>query len=143
MSFLADDSPIMNKTCDLCGLITEDAEFADIQKDVEAFFADDSARENFLKIQEWGEELNQKQRAGLALDDKEVSEFEAARTGLLENPLASNFISAQQTLQTLQGMIGKYIAMTMELGRVPTKDDLAAQNSGCCGGGGGGGCGCG
>ncbi|RYD26771.1 MAG: YlbF family regulator, partial [Verrucomicrobiaceae bacterium] len=35
------------------------------------------------------------------------------------------------------------VGATIELGRVPTADDLASQGGGgCCGGGGGGGCGC-
>ena len=41
-------------------------------------------------------------------------------------------------LQSVQMVIGKYVGMTLELGRVPAGEDLALQD-GCCGGGG---CGC-
>lgn len=142
MSFLEDSSPIMEKTRELCAMIAEDSEFNGLQKDVEAFFADDTARDSFRKVQEWGDELNQKQQAGLELSETEIKEFEAARGALFENPVATNFLNAQQGLQALQGSIGKYVGMTLELGRVPTTEDFAAQNEGCCGGGGGGGCGC-
>ncbi|MFC0018144.1 YlbF family regulator [Roseibacillus persicicus] len=142
MSFLEDSSPIMEKTRELCALIAEDAEFGSLQKDVEAFFADDTARDSFRKVQEWGDELNQKQQAGLELSETEIKEFETARGALFENPVATNFLNAQQGLQALQGSIGKYVGMTLELGRVPTAEDMAAQNEGCCGGSGGGGCGC-
>ena len=139
MSFLEDSSPIMEKTRDLCATIVADAEFGSLQKNVEAFFADDAARDGFRKVQEWGDELNQKQQAGLELVPTEIKEFETARNTLFKNPVATNFLEAQQTLQTLQQSIGKYVGMTLELGRVPTSEDFASQDDGCCGGGGGGG----
>ncbi len=139
MSFLEDNSPIMEKTRELCAAIAEDSEFGALQKNVEAFFADDTARDSFRKVQEWGDELNHKQQSGLQLDESEVKDFEKAREALFKNPVATGFLDAQQTLQTLQQSIGKHVGMTMELGRVPTNEDFAAQDEGCCGGGGGGG----
>lgn len=142
MSFLEDSSAVMEKTRDLCATIAADEEFGALQKNVAAFFADDSARDSFRKVQEWGDELNQKQQAGLQLTETEIQDFETAREALFKNPVATSFLDAQQSLQTLQQTIGKYVGMTLELGRVPTGEDFAAQESGCCGGGGGGGCGC-
>ena len=142
MNILEDSSPVMDKTRELCAAIVGDAEFGALQKDIEAFFADDTARDGFRKVQEWGDDLNQKQQAGLELGETEIKEFETAREALFQNPIATGFLNAQQTLQTLQGSIGKYVGMTLELGRVPTTEDFAAQNEGCCGGSGGGGCGC-
>lgn len=139
MNILEDNSPVMEKTRELCAAIAGDAEFGALQKDVEAFFANDAARDGFRKVQEWGDELNQKQQAGLELGEAEVKEFETAREELFQNPVATSFLNAQQSLQTLQGSIGKYVGMTLELGRVPTAEDFAAQDEGCCGGGGGGG----
>ncbi|MBK1832856.1 YlbF family regulator [Roseibacillus ishigakijimensis] len=144
MSILEDNSPVMEKTRELCALIAENDEFASLQKDVETFFADDTARDSFRRVQEWGDELHQKQQAGLELSDSEIKDFESARGALFENPVATNFLNAQQTLQALQGSVSKYVGMTLELGRVPSAEDFAAQDGGgCCGGGGGGGCGCG
>ena len=142
MKILEDSSTVMEKTRELCNTIVGDAEFDILQKDVAAFFSDDEARDGFRKVQEWGDELNQKQQAGLQLTDTEIKEFEVARETLFKNPVATSFLEAQQSLQTLQASIGKYVGMTLELGRVPTSEDFAAQNEGCCGGGGGGGCGC-
>lgn len=137
MKILEDSSPVMEKTRELCAAIAGDAEFSALQKDVEAFFADDTARDGFRKVQEWGDELNKKQQSGLQLGETEIKEFEAAREALFQNPIATSFLNAQQSLQTLQGSIGKYVGMTLELGRVPTGEDFAAQDEGCCGGGGG------
>ncbi|MDP0492550.1 MAG: YlbF family regulator [Verrucomicrobiota bacterium JB023] len=144
MSFFEDDSTVMVKTRELCEAIAADGEFGELQKDVQVFLNDDSARESFRRIQEWGDDLHQRQGAGLALPEEEVKEFESAREELFSNPVATNFLQAQQTLQALQGAVGRYVGMTLELGRVPTGEDMAAaQGDGCCGGGGGGGCGCG
>ena len=142
MSFLEENSPVMEKTRELCSVIADNEEFQALQKSVEAFFADDAAREGFRKVQEWGDELTQKQSAGLELSDTEIQGFEADRAALFENPVAKNFLDAQQGLQGLQSVVGKYVGLTLELGRVPTSEDFAQQDSGCCGGSGGGGCGC-
>lgn len=142
MNILEDSSAVMDKTRELCSAIVDDSDFGTLQKDVEAFFANDEARDGFRKVQEWGDELNQKQQAGLELADAEIKDFETARESLFANPVAANFLNAQQTLQAVQQSIGQYVGMTLELGRVPTTEDFAAQNDGCCGGGGGGGCGC-
>ncbi|MEM9080435.1 MAG: YlbF family regulator [Verrucomicrobiota bacterium] len=142
MSFLEDNSAVMVKTRELCETIVSDGEFGQLQKKVEAFFGNDEAREMLKRVQDWGQELGQKQGAGLQLSETEVEQFEAARTELLENEVASQFMDAQQALQTLQTVVGRYVGLTMELGRMPTAEDFAAAEEGCCGGGGGGGCGC-
>lgn len=141
MSLLADDSAVMTKTRELCAAIAGDAEFTKLQEDVERFLNDDSARMMYQSVHERGEELHQKQHAGIKLGAAEINEFEAARDSLMQNEVARSFMSAQGTLETLQRSINKYIGMTMELGRVPTAEDFAEMDSGCCGGGGGG-CGC-
>jgi cell fate (sporulation/competence/biofilm development) regulator YlbF (YheA/YmcA/DUF963 family) len=146
MSILENNSAVMEKTRELCSTMVNDDEFLSMQKDVERFFADDSARDSFRRVQEWGEELTRKQEAGLQLPEDEIKDFEAARGALFENEVATGFLNAQQSLQSLQGVIGKYVGMTLELGRVPTEDDLVEQaEGGCCGGSDGsegGGCGC-
>ena len=49
-------------------------------------------------------------------------------------------MDAQRTLEGIQKQIGSYVSMTLELGRVPTDEEIEESNSGgCCGGGGGGG----
>ena len=80
----------------------------------------------------------------MELSESEISEFEQAREQLLQNSTVTDFMAAQKELQEIQNTIGKMVGMTLELGRVPTAEDIEAASSGggCCGGGGGGGCGC-
>ena len=47
-------------------------------------------------------------------------------------------IEAQQNLHEVQETVNQYISKTLELGRVPSDEEM----EGCCGGGGGHSCGC-
>lgn len=143
MSILAEDSAVIVKTKELCAQIASDPSFLKLQADVERFLADDSARLQYQSVHERGEELHHKQHAGVELGASEIREFESARDALFENEIARDFLSAQRELETLQKQIGKYVGGTIELGRVPTSDELAEKSGGCCGGGGGGGGCCG
>ena len=143
MSIVAEDSPVIEKTKELCAQIVSDPSFLKLQANVERFLSDDAARLQYQSVHEKGEELHHKQHAGVELGATEIREFESAREALFDNAVARDFLSAQRDLETLQKEISKYVGATIELGRVPTADDLAQSGGGgCCGGGGGGGCGC-
>jgi cell fate (sporulation/competence/biofilm development) regulator YlbF (YheA/YmcA/DUF963 family) len=142
MSIIAEDSAVIVKTRELCAQIASDPLFLKLQENVERFLNDDAARLQYQSVHERGEELHQKQHAGMQLGAAEIREFEAARDALLDNDVAREFLEAQQQLERLQKEIGKYVGLTLELGRVPTSEDLEEASGGGCCGGGGGGCGC-
>ena len=139
MTMLADDSLVMGKTKELCAAIADDPEYRSMMEKVERFMEDDAAKLQFQSVQERSQELGQKQQSGLELSVGEVEDFEAAREALMSNAVAREFMDAQQSLQSVQSAIGKYVGITLELGRVPAEEDLADQE-GCCNEGG---CGCG
>ena len=136
---LADDSLVISKTKELCAAIADDPEYRSMMKKVECFMEDDAAKLQFQSVQERSQELGQKQQSGLELSVGEVEDFENAREALMSNTVAREFMDAQQSLQSVQSAIGKYVGITLELGRVPAEEDLADQG-GCCNEGG---CGCG
>ncbi len=140
MSITSTESPIIAKTRELCAQIADDATFLQLQSRVERFLNDDSARLQYQSVHERGEELHQKQHAGIELGAAEIRDFEAAREALIQNEVDTGFIDAQMQLEKLQKDIGKYVGMTLELGRVPTEEEIeeASGGGGCCGGG----CGC-
>lgn len=142
MSIVAEDSAVIVKTRELCAHIASDPVFLQLQESVERFLNDDAARLQYQSVHERGEELHQKQHAGIQLGAAEIREFEAAREALFDNEIAREFFVAREQLEKLQKQIGKYVGMTLELGRVPTADELAESGGGGCCGGGGGGCGC-
>ena len=142
MSIASYDSTLISKTRELCSQIVSDPIYLKLQEKVEQFLNDDAARLQYQSVHERGEELHQKQHAGIQLGAQEIREFESAREALFANEIATNFIEAQRELEQLQKLIGRYVGMTLELGRVPNVEDLEESSSGCCGGGdtGGGGC---
>ena len=141
MSIASYDSTLIAKTRELCSQIVSDPTYLQLQDKVERFLNDDAARLQYQSVHERGEELHHKQHAGIQLGAQEIREFESAREALFANEIATNFIEAQRELEQLQKIIGRYVGMTLELGRVPSAEDLEESSSGCCGGGGGG-CGC-
>ena len=142
MSAIAESNTLLEKTRELCESIVDDDNFKKLQKDVEAFLNNDEAKLSYQSVHQRGEELHQKQASGVELSKTEIKEFEEARAGLLDNELVTNFLTAKQQLEGLQRMIGQHVGMTMEMGRVPTEEEIAHEmgGGGCCGGGGGEGC---
>jgi cell fate (sporulation/competence/biofilm development) regulator YlbF (YheA/YmcA/DUF963 family) len=123
----ATDNAVLEKTRELCQTILTQPEFRDVRQNVEAFLNNDSAKTQYL---------HHKQHEGVPLSPEEVNDYEKLRTAFLANPIARNFLDAQEKMQEVQQTIGKYVSKTLELGRVPTEEDL---DSGGCGSG----CGCG
>ena len=142
MSIASHDSTLISKTRDLCSEIISDPTYLKLLEKVERFLNNDAARLQYQSVHERGEELHHKQHAGIELGAQEIREFESAREALFANEIATSFIEAQRELEQLQKVIGRYVGMTLELGRVPSAEDIEAASSGCCGGGGSGGCGC-
>ncbi len=131
MSMILEETGIAAKTEELCAAIVAQESFVKLQSQVEKFLSDDEARLQYQSVHESGEALNNKQRSGVELSEGEISEFEQAREQLLKNTVVTDFMSAQKELQEIQKGIGQMVSMTLELGRVPTEDDIASAGGGC------------
>ena len=125
----------MAKTRELCETILSEPGVASIRQRVDKFMADDKARGQYESVMTKGQALHEKQHKSLPLSGEEISDFEREREALLANPVSRGFLDAQEELHQLQESIQQYVAKTLELGRVPTADDL---EGGSCGHG----CGC-
>ena len=126
---------VQQKTRELCQAIVEQPEFQEMRKQVEAFLSDDTAKTQYQSVMEKGELLQHKQQMGAPLSNDEIMEFEKDRDALMNNPVARGFLDARQQMQKLQDSVGQSVAMTFELGRLPTEEDMGG---GSCGSG----CGC-
>jgi cell fate (sporulation/competence/biofilm development) regulator YlbF (YheA/YmcA/DUF963 family) len=134
MSALAQNETIRRKTLDLCQAILEEPAMQDIRLRIDQFMINDEAKAQYEKVASQGQALQQKQQQSLPLSGEEITAFEADRDKLMDNPVASGFLQAQDDLHHLQKSIQDYVGKTLELGRIPTEDDL----HGSCGHG----CGC-
>lgn len=135
MSIISDNSPVIEKTKELCQQIVDNAEYQTLIKTVESFLNNDEARLLYQTVHERSEELRNKQRSGVELGENEIEGFKQVRDEMEKNELIMNFMGAQDELQLVQSAVSRYVGMTLELGRVPSDEDIAAMESGCCGGG--------
>jgi cell fate (sporulation/competence/biofilm development) regulator YlbF (YheA/YmcA/DUF963 family) len=135
MSTQVADTVITQKTRELCQTIVDQPEFENIRKRIDTFMADEGAKLQYQTVMEKGEMLQHKQQMALPMTAEEISDFEKSRDALVNNPVARDFLDAQQAMQKVQESVGQYVSKTFELGRAPTEEDFS---SGSCGSG----CGC-
>ena len=135
MPTLVQDSPVVQKTKELCQAILNDPDVQVLRQQIDTFMANDQARGQYDALVVKGQMLQQKQQSGLPLKDNEIADFETSREALLGNELARGFLDAQEDMQKMQQSVVQYVSKTFELGRVPEESDM---DSGSCGHG----CGC-
>ncbi len=131
------ESVIVRKTKELCQALLDEPGINSIRERIDAFMDDSQARTQYENLVAKGQALQEKQHNSMPLSGDEISDFEQQRDSLLGNPVARGFLDAQEELQQVQQSIQKYVSKTLELGRMPTEEDL------CGGGSCGHGCGCG
>jgi cell fate (sporulation/competence/biofilm development) regulator YlbF (YheA/YmcA/DUF963 family) len=127
---------IETKTNELCELLLQEIQTGGIRQRIDTFLADSTARGAYESLMSKGQALQEKQHSGAVLEPAEIAAFERDRDALLKNPVASGFLDAQEEMHSLQETVQKRVAKTIELGRLPTADDL--NSGGSCGHG----CGC-
>jgi cell fate (sporulation/competence/biofilm development) regulator YlbF (YheA/YmcA/DUF963 family) len=136
MQATIEETGIIQKTKDLCQTLVEQPEFQQIRRSIDAFMADEQAKNQYQLVMEKGDLLQHRQNSGQPLDNAEITDFETNREVLLNNALARDFLEAQQQMHKIQESVMQYVGKTFELGRVPTTEDFS---SGGCGPS----CGCG
>jgi cell fate (sporulation/competence/biofilm development) regulator YlbF (YheA/YmcA/DUF963 family) len=130
MQATIEDTIVMQKTRDLCQTIVEQPEFLQIRQRIDTFMSDDTAKNQYQQVMERGDALQHKQHSGQPMDNAEIAEFEKSRETLLGNPVAREFLDAQQQMHKIQESVMQYVGKTFELGRVPSAEDFS---SGDCG----------
>ena len=130
---------VETKTRELCEAIIEHLQTGGIKSRIDTFLGDATARGAYENLMSKGQALQEKQHSGQALEPAEISAFESERDALLKNPVATGFLDAQEEMHELQSNVKKTVAKTIELGRIPTAEELSGDG-GCCSSGGG--CGC-
>ena len=108
-----------------------------LRQRIDNFMADEKTRAQYDGLVTKGQSLQEKQQRSEPLTGEEISDFEQHRDSLLKNPVAREFLDAQQELHQVQESVHKYVSKTIELGRLPSDEEL------CSGGCGDHGCGCG
>ena len=132
---MIEQTPVMLKTRELCQAIADQPNMSSIRQRIDSFMGDERTRAQYDGVMTKGQALQQKQQMSLPLTGEEISDFEQHREALLNNPVARGFMDAQEELHQVQESIQQYVIKTLELGRVPSEEEM---DSGSCGHG----CGC-
>src|SRR6266436_6581515 len=135
METTTEESVILAKTKELCQAILDEPNLREVRQRMEAFMGNDEARSLYDGLVTKGQALQQKQQLSLPVSGEEVADFEQHRTALFNNPVARDFLDAQEQFQQVQESVQHYVSKTLELGRLPTDEEM---NGGSCGHG----CGC-
>ena len=135
MALTAEDNSIVEKTRELCQSILDHPDFQSLRRNIDTFMSDESAKQEYQSLVEKSEQLHQKQHQGERLTQEEINAYESHRERVVGNPVAAGFIRAQQEVHEMQESINKYLTKTLELGRVPSSEELGEGNCGS-------GCGC-
>jgi len=135
METIAETSAILNKTKELCQAILDEPNMGSIRRRLDAFMSDDKARSLYDGLVTKGQAIQQKQQLSMPVSGEEVADFEQHRAALFNNPVAQGFLDAQEELHKVQESVQQYVSKTLELGRLPTEDEI---NGDSCGHG----CGC-
>jgi len=129
------ESPIIQKTTELCQAIVAQADFQLLKSKVDAFMSDEMLKFQFQQVNQLGELLEMRQRGGLEIKQEEVAHYETLHQEVFGNPVAQGFIEAQQEMQKLHEAIGRFVNKTFELGRSPQYEDVfdgsCGSNCGC------------
>jgi len=135
MQTLTEETTVLQKTRELCQAILDQPNMQSIRQRIDAFMGDEKARGQYDTLVTRGQALQEKEQMSAPLSREEINEFEKQREAVFNNPVARNFLDAQEELQNVQTTIHQYVNKTLELGRMPTEEDLGG---GSCGHG----CGC-
>ena len=132
-----EETAVMQKTKELCQTILDQPNMRSIRQRIDAFMVDEPTRAQYDSLVGKGQALQQKQQTSQPLSDEEIADFELHRDTLLKNPVARGFLDAQEELHEVKHSVHQYVNKTLELGRLPSEEDL---NGGGCGNHGGHGC---
>jgi cell fate (sporulation/competence/biofilm development) regulator YlbF (YheA/YmcA/DUF963 family) len=135
MQTTIEETPVLQKTRELCQAILDQPNMQSIRQRIDVFMGDEKARGQYDTLVAKGQALQEKEQMSVPLSREEISDFEKQREAVFNNPVARNFLDAQEELHNVQATIHQYVNKTLELGRIPTEEDLS-------GGGCGHGCGC-
>ena len=136
MASTIEETTIAQKTRELCQAILDEPSVKALRQHIDNFMADEQTRAQYDDLIAKGQALQQKQQMSVPLNGEEIADFEKHREELLKNPVARGFLDAQEELHEVQHSIQRLVNKTLELGRMPSEEDL---ESGC----GHGSCGCG
>jgi len=133
MDTKAKESPITQRTLELCQAIVDQSDFQALKQKLDAFLSNELLKFEYQQVNGLGDLLRMKQGQGLELKEEEVTQFETLREKFLNDPVAKGFLDAQEQLQQLHEVVSRFLNKTFELGRRPEYEDVHDGSCSDCG----------
>jgi cell fate (sporulation/competence/biofilm development) regulator YlbF (YheA/YmcA/DUF963 family) len=128
------ESPITQRTLDLCQAIADQEDFKSLKEKLDSFMGNELLKFEYQQLNGLGDLLRMKQGQGMELKPEEVGQFEAMRDKFMNDPVAQGFLQAQEQLQELHEIVSRFLNKTFELGRKPAYEDVhdgSCRDCGC------------
>lgn len=127
-------------TSELAHGFTQSQKVVSAHARIRLFFQSPDATALYRKAEDFGEELRNKQMAGMAPSDEEIAKFNELRQSVVDNDVCRGYLEARMELDELLSTVNQYLCMAINNGTVPTDEEVAEtlqqQMSSCsCGGG--------
>ncbi len=119
---------------ELSGALLADPAFRQLRRMVDAFMADEDAVRQYNSFVDCYESFEAKEQQGLTVSDDEAEQYNKLESDLYGNDLIRKFIYAQNEFQKLQQTAARYLQLTLELDRLPTREEVKHNGSCGCGG---------
>ena len=94
--------PVKNGTDHLCESIVNQDGFKELYSKIDSFITDEKLKYEYSTLNDRGALLQQKQQTGVEITEEEIAEFEKLREEFMANPIATNFLDAQEEVQQVQ-----------------------------------------
>lgn len=106
-----------------CAALAASSQFQKASQEIDAFIADDTARESYLHWTRLEAQLDWRRERGLDLTAGEVHACQSARRTALGNPVVAAYLQANENLLKLKQSTLEWLDKTFELKRAPTAED--------------------
>jgi hypothetical protein len=133
MDTKAKESPITQRTLELCQAIVDQSDFQAVKQKLDTFLSNELLKFEYQQVNSLGDLLRMKQGQGMELKPEEITQFEALREKFLSDPVAQGFLDAQEQLQQLHEVVSRFLNKTFELGRRPEYEDVHDGSCSDCG----------
>jgi cell fate (sporulation/competence/biofilm development) regulator YlbF (YheA/YmcA/DUF963 family) len=130
MQTTSEETALVRKTKELCQVLLDEPNVRSIRQRIDTFMGDESSRAQYDGLVNKGQALQEKQQMSQTLSREEIDDFEQHREALLNNPVARDFLNAQEEMHEVQKSVHQYVRKALELGRVPTEEEVAAGECG-------------
>ena len=131
---------LVKLTSDLAHGFTQSQKVVSAHARIRLFFQNADATALYRKAEDYGEELRNKQMAGMAPSEEEIKKFNDLRQSVVDDEVCRGYLEARMELDELLSTVNQYLCMAINNGTVPTDEEVAEtmqQNVSSCSCGGG------